>query len=209
MHNLLKQGRDNAGYRQVHYGEMANVMKSALAKAGWTNDFIDKNTPAMPIPGWMRDDMLRKSDKVAWGKGQDSEVGIEEMKQDFSHLLSGKSERAGHQLTPTSRCERDREDAHCVVKARTRTLHTTGDFTKGMGDMVHGKFSAVHVEDMGCGELARGTVGKPNLSKSIPDVVLATRTAINETGNCKQLSVNISANDHSGTVVHKDVQSLF
>merc|ERR1712238_366613 len=40
-------------------------------------DFIEKNTPVMPISGWMGDNLLKKSDKMDWWKGQDIEVGKE------------------------------------------------------------------------------------------------------------------------------------
>ncbi len=46
-------------------------------KVGWKKDFIEKNTPVMPISGWMGDNLLKKSDKMPWWKGQDIEVGSE------------------------------------------------------------------------------------------------------------------------------------
>merc|ERR1712042_202827 len=57
--------------------EIANEMKSMLVKVGWKKDFIEKNTPVMPISGWMGDNLLKKSDNMAWGKGQDIEGGKE------------------------------------------------------------------------------------------------------------------------------------
>ena len=41
-------------------------------EVGWKKDFIEKNTPVMPISGWMGDNLLKKSDNMAWWKGQDS-----------------------------------------------------------------------------------------------------------------------------------------
>merc|ERR1712146_365295 len=49
--------------------EIANEMKSTLIKVGWKKDFIEKNTPMMPISGWMGDNLLKKSDNMAWWKG--------------------------------------------------------------------------------------------------------------------------------------------
>merc|ERR1711963_782287 len=51
--------------------------KSMLVKVGWKKDFIEKNTPVMPISGWMGDNLLKKSDNMAWWKGQDIEYGKE------------------------------------------------------------------------------------------------------------------------------------
>merc|ERR1719379_2422839 len=39
------------GVKQICVG--ANEMKSMLVKVGWKKDFVDKNTPFLPISGWM------------------------------------------------------------------------------------------------------------------------------------------------------------
>merc|ERR1711937_9231 len=44
---------------------------SVLVKVGWKKDFIEKNTPLLPISGWMGDNLLKKSDKMAWWSGVD------------------------------------------------------------------------------------------------------------------------------------------
>merc|ERR1712159_466302 len=54
-----------------------NEMMSMLVKVGWKKDFIEKNTPVMPISGWMGDNLLKKSDKMAWWSGCDVLVGKE------------------------------------------------------------------------------------------------------------------------------------
>merc|ERR1712048_1314260 len=33
-------------------------------KVGWKKDFIEKNTPVLPISGWMGDNLLKKSDNM-------------------------------------------------------------------------------------------------------------------------------------------------
>merc|ERR1712142_626287 len=72
-----KMDCDTAAYKQSRYDEIANEMKSMLVKVGWKKDFIEKNTPVMPISGWMGDNLLKKSDNMAWWKGQDIECGKE------------------------------------------------------------------------------------------------------------------------------------
>merc|ERR1712217_91226 len=57
-----KMDCDVAGYKQARYDEIANEIKS---------------TPVMPISGWMGDNLLKKSDNMAWWKGMDIEYGKE------------------------------------------------------------------------------------------------------------------------------------
>merc|ERR1711991_687804 len=56
-----KMDCDTAGYKQERYDEISNEMKSMLIKVGWKKDFIEKNTPVLPISGWMGDNLLKKS----------------------------------------------------------------------------------------------------------------------------------------------------
>merc|ERR1712226_1394831 len=72
-----KMDCDTAGYKQARYDEIANEMKSMLVKVGWKKDFVEKNTPYMPISGWMGDKLLKKSDNMDWWKGFDVAVGKE------------------------------------------------------------------------------------------------------------------------------------
>ena len=60
-----------AGYKKDRFDEIANEMKSMLIKVGWKKDFIEKNTPIMPISGWMGDNLLKKSENMDWWKGCD------------------------------------------------------------------------------------------------------------------------------------------
>merc|ERR1711862_480955 len=66
-----KMDCDTWGYKQAQYDEIANEMKSMLVKVGWKKDAIEKNTPYLPISGWMGDNLLKKSDKMGWWKGAD------------------------------------------------------------------------------------------------------------------------------------------
>merc|ERR1712136_467590 len=47
---------------------ISNEMKSMLIKVGWKKDFIEKNTPVLPISGWMGDNLLKKSENMPWWK---------------------------------------------------------------------------------------------------------------------------------------------
>merc|ERR1712091_351229 len=72
-----KMDCDVAGYKESRYDEIANEMKSTLIKVGWKKDFIEKNTPVMPISGWMGDNLLKKSDNMKWWAGMPAVVGKE------------------------------------------------------------------------------------------------------------------------------------
>merc|ERR1712107_764791 len=69
MGGVNKMDCDTAGYKQERYDEMGNEMKSMLIKVGWKKDFIEKNTPVLPISGWMGDNLLKKSEHMPWWKG--------------------------------------------------------------------------------------------------------------------------------------------
>merc|ERR1712190_276378 len=71
-----------AGYKQARYDEIANEMKSMLVKVGWKKEFVEKNTPFLPISGWMGDNLLKKSENMGWWKGMDVEVGKENVHVD-------------------------------------------------------------------------------------------------------------------------------
>merc|ERR1712194_481669 len=74
-----KMDCDTAAYKQTRYDEIANEMKSMLVKVGWKKDFIEKNTPVLPISGWMGDNLLKKSDNMGWWKGMEIECGKEDI----------------------------------------------------------------------------------------------------------------------------------
>merc|ERR1711988_1616254 len=61
------------------YDEISAEMSSMLVKVGWKKDFIEKNTPLLPISGWMGDNLLKKSEKMGWWKGADVLVGTEKL----------------------------------------------------------------------------------------------------------------------------------
>jgi elongation factor 1-alpha len=79
---INKMDCDTAGYKKDRYDEIQAEMSSMLVKVGWKKDFVEKNTPFLPISGWMGDNLLKKSDKMAWWKGADIIVGSEKLHVD-------------------------------------------------------------------------------------------------------------------------------
>jgi elongation factor 1-alpha len=69
---------DTAGYKKDRYDEIAAEMSSMLVKVGWKKEFIEKNTPMLPISGWMGDNLLKESTNMTWWKGVDVLVGKDE-----------------------------------------------------------------------------------------------------------------------------------
>eukprot|EP01063_Lacrimia_lanifica_P022376 TRINITY_DN29_c0_g1_i1.p2 TRINITY_DN29_c0_g1~~TRINITY_DN29_c0_g1_i1.p2 ORF type:complete len:476 (+),score=259.48 TRINITY_DN29_c0_g1_i1:71-1498(+) len=78
---INKMDCDVAKYSVERFTEIKEEMKSMLIKTGWKKDFVEKCVPVLPISGWIGDNLLKKSDKMAWWKGQDVIV-----EQDKSNL---------------------------------------------------------------------------------------------------------------------------
>jgi elongation factor 1-alpha len=57
-------------YLEARYNEIKNEMQDMLEKVGWKKDQVKKGTPYIPISGWVGDNLLKKSDKMPWYKGQ-------------------------------------------------------------------------------------------------------------------------------------------
>jgi elongation factor 1-alpha len=63
-----------ASYKESRYQEIRDEMKLMLIKVGWPKPFVEKRTPVLPISGWNGDNLLNKSDKMPWWKGQDVKI---------------------------------------------------------------------------------------------------------------------------------------
>jgi len=68
---INKMDCDTAKYSLERYTEIKDEMASMLVKVGWKKEFVKNCVPFMPISGWMGDNLLKKSDKMAWWKGAD------------------------------------------------------------------------------------------------------------------------------------------
>jgi len=68
---INKMDCDTAKYSQERYNEIKDEMASMLVKVGWKKEFVKNCVPFMPISGWMGDNLLEKSAKMAWWKGAD------------------------------------------------------------------------------------------------------------------------------------------
>jgi len=64
-----KMDCDVAKYSKERYDEISAEMKNVLAKVGWKKTFVEKSVPIIPISGWCGDNLIAKSDKMAWWKG--------------------------------------------------------------------------------------------------------------------------------------------
>ena len=80
-----KMDCDVAGYGEPRYTEIKDEMVRMLMKVGWKKDFVTKSVPVIPISGWMGDNLIKKSEKMAWWKGVDILVGKEKLHIDTLH----------------------------------------------------------------------------------------------------------------------------
>jgi elongation factor 1-alpha len=71
MVGINKMDCDTAKYSEDRYKEIKDEMASMLVKVGWKKEFVKNCVPFMPISGWMGDNLLTKSAKMAWWKGAD------------------------------------------------------------------------------------------------------------------------------------------
>jgi len=75
-----KMDCDVAKYGEPRYNEIKDEMIHMLTRVGWKKDFVLKSVPIIPISGWMGDNLLTKSEKMAgWWKGVDVLVGTQTM----------------------------------------------------------------------------------------------------------------------------------
>jgi hypothetical protein len=74
MVGVNKMDCDVAGYGEARYTEIRDEMVHMLKKVGWKKNVIDSACPVMPISGWMGDNLIKKSEKMAWWKGMDVDL---------------------------------------------------------------------------------------------------------------------------------------
>jgi elongation factor 1-alpha len=80
-----KMDCDVAGYGEPRYNEIKDEMIRMLLKVGWKKDFVMKSVPIIPISGWIGDNLIKKSEKMAWWKGVDVEVEKEKVHIETLH----------------------------------------------------------------------------------------------------------------------------
>jgi len=66
-----KMDSDVAQYKEARYNEIKDEMKSMLIKVGWAKALVDTQVPYLPISGWIGDNLIKKSEKMDWWKGQE------------------------------------------------------------------------------------------------------------------------------------------
>merc|ERR1711967_219154 len=72
-----KMDADLALYKEERDNEIRDEMKSMLVKVGWPKGFVEKKVPILPISGWNGDNLLTKSDNMAWWKGMKCKISKE------------------------------------------------------------------------------------------------------------------------------------
>jgi len=68
-----KMDCDVAGYKESRYNEIRDEMINMLPKVGWKKAFIMGSVPIVPISGWIGDNLIKHSEKMAWWKGKECE----------------------------------------------------------------------------------------------------------------------------------------
>merc|ERR1711998_785931 len=73
-------------FSKDRYDEVGGEMKNMLIKVGWKKDFVGASVPVFPISGWMGDNLLVKSENMAWWSGVDI-VDVDKKKFHLEKLL--------------------------------------------------------------------------------------------------------------------------
>merc|ERR1712072_280707 len=68
---INKMDCDVAKYSEARYTEIRDETKAMLLKVGWKKTVVENEVPFLPISGWMGDNLIKKSEKMAWWKGVD------------------------------------------------------------------------------------------------------------------------------------------
>ena len=73
LHRLSKIALDIASLQACQvFDVVTHKLKCRpIKKVGWKMDFVDKNTPARPIPGWMGCTRLKKFECMGFGRKVD------------------------------------------------------------------------------------------------------------------------------------------
>mmetsp|Transcript_3519 Transcript_3519/g.9543 ORF Transcript_3519/g.9543 Transcript_3519/m.9543 type:complete len:466 (-) Transcript_3519:42-1439(-) len=72
---INKMDDKTAGYKEERFTEIKKEMQRMAVGVGWPKSFVGLKVPIIPISGWKGDNLLKKSENMAWWKGQDVTVG--------------------------------------------------------------------------------------------------------------------------------------
>jgi len=145
---INKMDCDVASYKEERYNEIRDEMRNMLMKVGWKKEQITGGTPVMPISGWMGDNLLTKSEKMAWWKG----VEVTNLAGDKMTVVTMKDCLNDFVIQP------DRK-ADAVMRMPVSGVYKI----KGVGDVITGRveqgkvmpneevrFAPTHTDSMAC-----------------------------------------------------------
>jgi elongation factor 1-alpha len=66
-----KMDDKSVNYNEDRFKEISKEVAGMLVRVGWKKDKVDKSVPFLPISGWQGDNLLKKSEKMAWWTGVD------------------------------------------------------------------------------------------------------------------------------------------
>jgi elongation factor 1-alpha len=84
---------DVAGYKESRYKEIKEEMHSTLIKVGWPKAFVETSVPFIPISGWIGDNLIKKSENMAWWTGMEvvlpnkSKITINTLKEALEQMV--------------------------------------------------------------------------------------------------------------------------
>lgn len=89
-----KMDTDTAGFKEARYIEVRDEMRDMLVKVGWKKQFVDESVPAIPISGWLGDNLIHESKNMPWWTGVDvkdltgATVHVHTLKDAFERMVN-------------------------------------------------------------------------------------------------------------------------
>jgi elongation factor 1-alpha len=130
--NKMDDGTVN--WSEARFKEVRDEMRNMLIKVGWQKEFVENCVPVIPLSGWKGDNLLSKSENMAWWKGVD-------VKQDLKASSTVHIETLFEALDKYAMVPKRRDDAPL-------RMPLSGCFKiKGVGDVITGRLEQGKCKD--------------------------------------------------------------
>jgi len=130
--NKMDDGTVN--WSEARFKEVRDEMRNMLIKVGWQKEFVETCVPIIPMSGWKGDNLLAKSENMAWWKGVD-------VKADLKAASTIHVDTLFDALDKFAQLPKRREDAPL-------RMPLSGCFKiKGVGDVITGRLEQGKVKD--------------------------------------------------------------
>jgi len=68
---INKMDCEQAQYKEKRFADLLKELKAVMVKSGWKKDYLEKSVPFIPLSGFENQNLMKKSEKMDWWKGND------------------------------------------------------------------------------------------------------------------------------------------